>query len=326
MLKMSLRLIIGLTVFVFVFGSNESSAQPYPSHPVRVLVGVAPGGVTDLAARIILVKVGEKLGQQFVVDNRPGGSGVIAASAGAKAAPDGYTLYMGNIADMAVNPALQPNLPYDPLKDFAPVAAISDTALTLAVHPSVAAKDLRQLIDLVKSQPGKIAFASAGNGTVPQLVGEWLNHAAGMKMIHVPYKGGGPSTQDVVAGHVPVGVIAVSAATPHARAGRLRVLGVSTEKRLAFQPDWPTIAESGFPGFNASVWVALFAPAATPKEIVSLLNAEVNRVLKLPEVRERFNAQGADVLGGSAEELGGLVRADLQRFGRMVREFNIRAD
>ncbi len=326
MSKTTLRLICGLAVFVSLIASNEASAQPYPSHPVRVLVGVAPGGVTDLAARIIFVKLAESLGQQFIVDNRPGGSGVIAASAGAKAAPDGYTLYMGNIADMAVNPALQPKLPYDPVKDFAPVAPISDTALTLAVHPSVPAQNLRQLIELVKSQPGKVAFASAGNGTVPQLVGEWLNHAAGIKMIHIPYKGGGPSTQDVVAGHVPVGVIAVSAATPHARAGRLRVLGVSTAQRLSFQPDWPTIAESGFPGFNASVWVALFAPAATPKEIISLLNTEVNRVLKLPDVRERFNAQGADVLGGSPEALNALVRADLQRFGRMIREFDIRAD
>ncbi len=306
--------------------TGVAAADPYPSRPVRVLVGVASGGVTDLAARIISPKLGEHLGQPLIVDNRPGAGGAIAAGAGAKAAADGYTLYMGNIADMAVNPALQPDLPYDVLKDFAAVAPISDTALTIAVHPSVPARDMRELINLAKAQPGKLSFASAGNGTVPQLVGEWINHAAGIRMTHVPYKGGGPSTQDVVAGHVPVGVLAVSAASPHSRAGRLRILGVTTAKRLSFQPDWPTVAESGFPGFDASVWVALFAPAAVPKEIVLRLNTEVNRVLALPDVREHFIAQGADVLGGSPEQLSTMVKHDFERYGRMVRDFDIRLD
>jgi tripartite-type tricarboxylate transporter receptor subunit TctC len=315
-----------LMTLTCVTAAQQALAQQYPTRPVRLLVGVAPGGVTDLAARIIAPKLGQALGQTFIVENRPGASGAIAATAAAKAAPDGYTLFLGNVADMAVNPALQPSLAYDTLKDFVAVAPVSNTALTVVVHPSVPANDLRGLIALAKAQPGKLSFATAGNGTVNQLVGEWIKHDAGIQMIHVPYKGGGPSTQDVLAGHVPIGVIAVSAARAHVHGGRLKLLGVSTAQRLSFEPGWPTIAESGFPGFNASVWVGLFAPASVPKPIVARLSAEMNRILKMPEVRDLFNAQGADVLTGTPEELTAMMRADRQRYGRMVQDFDIHMD
>jgi tripartite-type tricarboxylate transporter receptor subunit TctC len=315
-----------IAIAILLVEPNASLAQAYPSQPVRMVVGDAPGGVTDLAARIIAPKFGEALGQQFIVENRPGGTGAIAATTVSKAAPDGYTLFLGNNGSLVMNPILQPNLLYDPLKSFAGIALISSIPFTVAVHPSVAVRDLRELIDLVKSQPGKFSYASAGNGTIPQLIGEWIKFVAGIQLTHIPYKGGAASTQDVVAGHVPIGVIAVSIAAPHARAGRLNVLAVSSPRRLAFEPTWPTIEETGFPGLNASVWFALVAPASVPNEVASQLSAAANRVLKLPDVNERFNAIGASVMGGTAEELNAMMRTELQSYERMVRQFNIRLD
>ena len=315
-----------VAIVVSLVTPSASWGQAYPSHPIRMLVGDSPGGGTDLAARIIAPKLGEALGQQFVVENRPGGTGAIAATTVSKAAPDGYTLFLGNNGSLVMNPVLQPNLLYDPLKSFAGIAPIGSIPFTVALHPSVAVRNLRELIDLVRSQPGKFSYASAGNGTVPQLIGEWIKSVAGIQLTHIPYKGGAASTQDVVAGHVPIGVIAVSIAAPHARAGRLNVLAVSSPKRLAFEPAWPTIEETGFPGLSASVWFALVAPASVPNEVASQLTAAANRVLKLPEVNERFNAIGASVIGGTAEELNAMIRTELQSYERMVRQFNIRLD
>lgn len=319
-----LAVLLAFTAVTAIAG--DALAQAYPARQARVLVGSAPGSVSDLAARIVMPRLSESLGQQFIVENRPGGTGVIAATAMINSAPDGYTLYAGNSADMTVNPVLAAKLPYDSLADFLPIVAISYTPVTIAVHPGVQARDLRELIALAKAKPGVLAYASAGNGTVNHIVGEWFKSLAGINMIHVPYKGGGASVPDVVAGVVPVGMIAVSVVTPHESVGRLRVLGVSSEKRLAFKPDWPTIAEAGFPGFDASVWVGLFAPVATSRDIVLRLNLEVNRLLRQPEVRDRFHGQGAELLGGTPEDLGARVRADLQRYTRLVREFGIRAE
>jgi tripartite-type tricarboxylate transporter receptor subunit TctC len=301
-------------------------AQDYPSRPITIVVPNPPGGVADLAARMIAPKLSEALKQQVVVDNRPGGGGSIALGLVSKARPDGYTLLMGTIADVSIHPLLMPSVPYDTLKDFAPIAPISSTALTFSVHPSVPARTLREFIDLAKAAPGKYAYASAGNGTLNQVVGEWIAHDAGIKVTHIPYKGGAPSTADVVAGHVPAGIIAVSAAKPNAAAGRLRVLAVTTPKRLPFEPNWPTVAESGFPNFSASIWVGLLAPASTPRDVVAKINAEVNNILKTAEVRDKFNAQGADVLGGTPDELSATIRADRQRYARMLKDYNIQLD
>jgi tripartite-type tricarboxylate transporter receptor subunit TctC len=304
----------------------EAMAQAYPARPVTIIVPNPPGGVADLAARMIAPKLTEALGQQVVVDNRPGAGGSIALGVVSRAKGDGYTLLMGTIADVSIHPMLLPTVPYDTQKDFAPIVPVSSTALTIAVHPSVTAKNLRELAAQAKADPAKFAYASAGNGTLNQVVGEWFRHDAGIKINHIPYKGGGPATQDVIAGHVPIGILTVSAAKPNVTVGRLKVLGVSTARRLPFEPNWPTIAEPGFPNFNASIWVGLLAPASVPKEIVAKLNAEVNKILKSADVRNKFHAQGADVLGGTPEDLSATIRSDRQRYGRMLKDYNIRLD
>ncbi|MDB5473033.1 MAG: bordetella uptake protein [Devosia sp.] len=317
----SMFVLLASTGFAF-----DSMAQAYPARPITIVVPNPPGGVADLAARMIAPKLSEALGQQVLVENRPGGSGSIALGLVSRAKPDGYTLLMGTIADLSIHPLLMPTVPYDTQKDFAPIVSVSSTALTIAVHPSVTANNLRELVAQAKADPKKFAYASSGNGTINQVVGEWFAHDAGIEMNHIPYKGGGPAAQDVIAGHVPVGIIAVSAAKPNVTAGRLKVLGVSTAKRLPFEPNWPTIAESGFPNLSASLWVGLLAPANVPKEIVVKLNAEVNTILKSAEVRNKFHAQGADVLGGTPEDLVSTIRSDRERYGRMLKDYNIRID
>jgi tripartite-type tricarboxylate transporter receptor subunit TctC len=317
----SMFVLLASTGFAF-----DSMAQAYPARPVTIVVPNPPGGVADLAARMIAPKLSEALGQQVLVDNRPGGSGSIALGLVSRAKPDGYTLLMGTIADLSIHPLLMPTVPYDTQKDFAPIVSVSSTALTIAVHPSVTANNLRELVAQAKVDPKKFAYASSGNGTINHVVGEWFAHDAGIEMNHIPYKGGGPAAQDVIAGHVPVGIIAVSAAKPNVTAGRLKVLGVSTAKRLPFEPNWPTIAESGFPNLSASLWVALLAPANVPKEVVARLNTEVNTILKSAEVRNKFHAQGADVLGGTPEDLASTIRSDRQRYGRMLKDYDIRID
>lgn len=303
-----------------------AQAQRFPSQTVRLVVGDAAGGVTDLAARILAPRLSDALGQPVIVDNRPGGTGAIAASFVAKAAPDGHTLFLGNNGSLVMNPVLQPNLAYDPGRDFAPVAALSSIPYVIVVHPSSAARDLNELLAMARAQPGKISYATPGNGTIGQLLGDWIKHQAGADLSHVPFKGGAAATTAVVGGHVPVGFLAVSSVTQHVKAGRLRMLGVSSARRLGFEPDWPTISEAGVPGVNASVWLALLAPAATPIPVVSRLNADVNKVLALPEVREALNGQGAVVLGGTPEALTAMVKSETGTFTRMVRDFNIRLD
>ncbi len=320
------RPLLAATAALLLATSLQAAAQAWPSRGIRVLVGVAPGGVTDLAARVVSPYLGAALGQQIVVENRPGSGGLIGVEAGAKAPPDGYTLLMATSAEMTVNPGVFPKLPYDSQKDFAPIGSVCVTAVALAVHSSVPVNNVAELIAFAKARPGRLAYASAGNGTVNHLAGEWFKGLAGVDLIHVPYKGGGPATQDVVAGQVPVGVLAVSTSTAHARAGKIKLLAVSTPKRLSFAPDWPTIAESGFPGFDASIWVGLFAQTAVPREVVVRTNAELNKLLRIPEVRERFGAQGTEVLGGTPEELAAMIRNDIPRYGKLAREYNIRPD
>lgn len=303
-----------------------AQAQEYPAKPVRVLVGVPPGGVTDLAARLVLPRVAETLGQTFVIENRPGAIGSLAGRVVATAPADGYTLLMGSSADMAIGPSLLRDLPHDTQKDFTGVAPVSSTAMTISAHPSLPANTIPELIRLAKAKPGSLAYASAGNGTVNHIVGEWFKNVAGVSITHVPYRGGGPATQDLLAGQVPLGMIAVSNATPLVKAGKLKVLAVTSGKRVPFQPDWPTVAEAGFPDFHATVWVALFAPAGTPREVIARLNREVNAALKLPEIRERFNTQGAEVTGGSPEDLNNLLRDDAARYARLIQQFGIKVD
>jgi tripartite-type tricarboxylate transporter receptor subunit TctC len=298
----------------------------YPNRPIRVLVAVAPGGVTDLAARSVTPKFNELFGQQFLVENRPGAGGVIGTEMAAKAPADGYTLIFVSAAEMTVNPGLLPKLPYNPQRDFAPIGPVSNTVLVLAAHPSQPLNNVGELVAYAKSRPGQIAFASAGNGTVNHITGEWFANLAGLQLVHVPYRGGGPATLDVVGGQVPVGVLAISSAIQHVKGGKLKVLGVSSSKRVSFVPDWPTIAEQGFPNFDSAVWVGLFAPAGTPAPIIQRLNVELNRVLRMSDVRERLNAQGAEVLGGSPEQLAAMIRDDQARYARLIKQYGIKPD
>jgi tripartite-type tricarboxylate transporter receptor subunit TctC len=314
------------TLFSLALAPAAGFAQSFPAQPVRIVVGDAAGGVTDLAARIVAPRLADALGQPVIVDNRPGGTGAIAAVFVAKAAADGYTLFLGNNGSLVMNPVLQPGLLYEPTRDFTPVVAVSSIPYALVAHPSTATKDLKELLALARAQPGKIAYATPGNGTIGQLLGDWIKHQAGVDLSHVPFKGGAAATTAVVGGHVPVALLAVSSVTQHVRAGRLRMLGVSSAQRLSFEPDWPTLSEAGASGVNASVWLALLAPAATPPAVVTRLNTEVNRVLRLPEVRDALSAQGAVALGGAPDALSAMIKTESGSFTRMAREFNIRLD
>ena len=304
----------------------EARAQGYPSKPVRVLVGVPPGGVTDLAARIVFNRLSEMKGQSFVIENRPGAIGSLAGRVVLKSPADGYTLLMGSSADMAIGPSLLRDMPHDTLKDFTGVVPVSSTAMTLSAHPSLPANTIPELIQLAKARPGALSYASAGNGTVNHIVGEWFKSVAGVDITHVPYRGGGPATQDLIAGQVPLATIAVSNATPFVKAGKLKVLAVTSGKRVPFQPDWPTVAEAGFPQFDATVWVAVFAPAGTPADVISWLNGEINGILKSPDIRDRFHSQGAEVTGGTPEALNTLLRQDSARYAQLIKQFGIKLD
>lgn len=311
---------------VAVLAPVPTNAQAYPAKPVRIVVGVPPGGFTDSIARVLAQKLVEATGQQFLVENRAGASGMIAIDAALKAPADGYTLLVSTNGEMTVNPHVLPKISYDPFRDFAHIVAAAYGAMAITVNSGAGFNSLQDLVAAARARPGFYSYASAGNGTVNHLAGEWLASAAGIKIVHVPYKGGGPAAQDVVGGQIPVGVLAILAAIPHVKTGRVKVLAVTSAKRLPFAPDMPTVAELGFPGFDATIRAAFFGQPGIPKEVVSRINAEVNRALTLPDVRERFYGVGADVLGGTPEDMTALLRSDYARYGRIARESNMRAD
>jgi tripartite-type tricarboxylate transporter receptor subunit TctC len=303
--------------------SHEATAQSnYPIRPIRLIVPVAPGGGTDFTARTIGHKLGEALGQQVIVDNRPGAGGNIGVEIAAKSSPDGYTLVMP-ITSFPINPSLYSKLPFDTVNDFAPVVLASSTPLLLVVHPSVPAKSVSELIAVAKSKPGQLNYANSGNGTTAHLAGELLKKSAGIDIVSVPYKGGGPAVIDLVAGRVQIYFSTIPPALPHVNAGRLRALAVSTAKRVALVPDVPAVAESGVPGFEVVAWFGVFAPAGTPKGAIAKLNREINRVLKNPEVQQRFASQGFVPGGGTSEELGKFLRAEIGKWGALIKEAGI---
>ncbi|MSQ70296.1 MAG: tripartite tricarboxylate transporter substrate binding protein [Betaproteobacteria bacterium] len=301
-------------------------AQVYPAKPVRIIVGVPPGGFTDAVARNLAQKLIEATGQQFLVENRTGASGLIAIDAALKSPADGYTLLVSTNAEMAVNPHVLAKIPYDPFRDFTPIVPVAIAGLVIAANGGAGLNSLQELVTAARARPGFYSYATAGNGTVNHLAGEWFASVAAIKMVHVPYKGGGPAAQDVVGGQIPLGVLAVSAAIPHLRTGRVKVLAVTAAKRLSFAPELPTVAESGYPGFEVSLWAAFFGQPGIPKEVVARINTEVNRALTLPDVRERLHTIGAEALGGTAEDVSTLIRNDHARYGRVARDNNIRAD
>lgn len=319
-----MRLIVSLLLSICaVFAAG---AQDYPSRPVRIIVPYAPGGVTDIASRIIGNKLSEIWKQQVVIENRPGGGGLVGTQAVAKASPDGYTLLAATVSEFAITQHFYAKFPLDPIKDFAPIVLVSDTPLMFAAHVSAPFNTVAEMIAYAKKQPGGLAFASPGNGTLNHLTGERFALETHTKMLHIPYKGGAPAGAALASGEVPVGVVAASSALPHIKSGRVKAIAVTMAKRIPLGPEWPTVAESGVPGFEASNWVAIVAPAGTPRDIIVKVNADANRALKLPDVRERFAGVGAEAVGSTPEELAAKIRSDSERYGKIAKQLNIKLD
>jgi tripartite-type tricarboxylate transporter receptor subunit TctC len=298
----------------------------YPSRPIRFVVPFPPGGVADPVARLIGEKIGKALGQSLVIDNRPGGAGIIAAEIVKQAPADGYTILMGHAGNFAVNPSLYPALPYDPVKDFQPVTLLMSTSHVLVVPLESPAKSVAELAALARSSANGLTFASQSVGTGGHLLGEMFRLRTGARLEHVPYKGSAPALADLIAGRVDFFFDAVITATPQVRAGRIRALATASKKRAAVLPDVPTVAEVGYPGIEADFWFALFAPAGTPPHVVRSLNKAFATAMHSPEVKARFSEQGLDIITSTPEELAALIRADIERFGKVVREAGIKVE
>jgi len=301
-------------------------AQDYPARPVRMIVGFPPGGVADLLARALSQRLTERFGQQVIVDNRSGAGGIIATDIAAKAAPDGYTILYASSSTLATGPAVQRNLPYDPIRDFAPVALTTLIPDLLVVHPGVPVRSVKDLVELAKSKPGQITYASNGSGTVSHFAGELLQRNAGITWIHVPYKGAGNAMNDVLGGQVQFLLGSLSTSLPHVRAGRLRAIAVSSLKRSSGVPDIPSIAESGYPGFDVVQWSGLVVPRGTPASIVTKLHAEIVAYFGEAAVVERFSRQGLDTSTGTSDEFGRYIRAENARWAKLVKELGIKID
>jgi tripartite-type tricarboxylate transporter receptor subunit TctC len=300
-------------------------AQTYPSKLVRIVVPTSPAGGNDAMARIVAVKLNERVKQSVIVENKPGANGAIGTDFVAKAPADGYTLLFGYIATHGINPGLS-KVPYDPVKDFAPVAQIAEAQGVLVVTPSVQAKSVQELIALAKAKPGKLSYASAGNGTAPHISGELFKKMTGTDLLHIPYKGSAPAVTDTLGGQTQVMFPSLVAASGHIKTGKLRGLAVTGKKRSPLFPELPTVAESGVPGFDIVQWYGFFAPAKTPKEVVSYLNREIVAVMKDADTAKRFADQGADVVTGLPEDFGKLVQSELAKWSKFIKEAGITAD
>ena len=306
-------------------GAMAADAQPYPSKPVRLVLPYPPGGGSDTIARPLAQKLSESLGQQFVVENRGGASGNIGMEAVARAAPDGHTLVFALNAQLAVNVSLFRKIPYDPVRDYEPITLLASGAYLLEVHPSLPAKSVKELIALARARPGQIAYASSGNGSGGHLAAELLNTMTGIKLLHVPYKGGGPALIDLIAGQVQVLFATHLSSWQHVQAGRIRALAVSTARRPAGL-DLPTVAESGVPGYDSGVWYAVLAPAGTPREIVMKLNGEIVRALNQPDFRGLLTNNTIDPIGSTPEQLGAYIRSEIRKYAKVVKEANMQVD
>ncbi|HZE59798.1 MAG TPA: tripartite tricarboxylate transporter substrate binding protein [Burkholderiales bacterium] len=305
---------------------SASSGQAYPARPIKLIVPFPPGGGTDISARTVANKLSEGGKWTFVVENKPGAGGNLGMEQAAKSAADGYTLVIGQTSNLAINPALYAKLPYDPLRDLSPVALIVSAPVVLVVNANSKYESLADLVAAARKDPGAVTYASPGNGTVSHLAGEQLQRAAVVKLTHVPYKGASQALTDTLGGQVQSFMSSVPSALGQLRGGKLRALAVTSAKRSPELPAVPTVAESGYPGFEASTWYGLLAPAGTPAPIVARLNAEVNRVLATPEVRGRLASEGGDTLGGSPERFAAFLAAEHAKWGRAVRESGAKAD
>jgi tripartite-type tricarboxylate transporter receptor subunit TctC len=305
-------------------GIAPASAQTYPNRPLRFIVPFSPGGSTDTLARTLGQKLGDAFGQQIVVDNRAGGGGNIGTEMVARAPADGYTILLGYIANLAMEPGVNPNLPFDPVRDFAPISLVATSPNIFVAHPSVPAKTIKEFIAYAKANPRKITFATASMAVV--LTGELLNNAAGIQMQSVPYKGTGQAVIDLLGGQVHTMFSGMSSVLPHVKSGRLRPLAVTGAQRWPAVPDVPTVAESGFPGFEASVWFGVLAPARTPKPIITRLNQEIIKALSLPDVRERLSNVGFEIVGKSPEAFSAYIKSEVTKWAKVAKASGVKPE
>ena len=316
-----------LVLFLLALPCGTALSQAYPTRPVRMVVGFPPGGGTDVVARIISPRLSENLGQPVVIENRPGATGTVAAAMVAKSPADGYTIMMGHVSVNAIAPSLFPNLQYDVAKDFAPITLAASVPHFVAVHPSVPVNSVSELIAYAKARPGKLSFPSAGNGSTPHLAGEIFKSMAGVNLVHVPYKGTGQSMQDLLAGQHQVAFDTAPASAGYVRSGRMRVLGVSSAKRVPEYPDVPTVAEAGVPGYEVTTWYGVFAPGGTPAAIVNRLHADITNAMQAPDTRTRLAGAGADgTITRSPEEFAAMVRADVARYAKIIKDAGLKID
>ena len=315
------RLLCVIAALCLAATAIPAAAQAdYPNKPVRMLIGFPPGQATDTLGRAVAQKLSQQLGQQFVVENKPGAAGIIATQAAMSSPPDGYTLLVSSSGPLAVNPGLYSKLPYDPIKDFAPVAGIAIVPLVLVTNPAFPATNVKELVATAKAKPKAVNYASGGSGVTNHLVMEMFRGAAGIDMTHIPYKGGPPALTDLIGGQVNVMFETSVAVLPFVKQGKLRALAVSSSKRISAAPDLPTVAELGYPGFSGVPWVAIMAPANTPAPIIAKLNGEVNKALNSKDLREQFLAQGVEPMQMTPEELGAFVKSELTKWTKAVKD------
>ena len=320
------RALLAALFLVTLAGTLPACAQEYPRKAIRLIVPFAPGGGNDTVARAIAQSAGTSLGQPVVVDNRAGAGGMLGAELAARAPPDGYTLFLGGVSSHAINPNLHAKLPYDPVKDFAPITLIASAPSVLVVNPSLPARTLAEFTALAKASPGRINYASNGNGSSAQLAAVLYESMAGVQMVHVPYKGLAPALVDLLAGEVQAMFSSVVAIVPSIKAGRLRALAVTGKRRAALLPEVPTLDESGVPGYEAGSWYGILAPAGTPQAVVAKLHKAIVRALAQPEVRERLVSEGAEVIGSTPEAFAAHITAELARMGKLIRDADIRME
>lgn len=323
---MLMRALRNLFVVTAAAASSLTVAQSYPSKTMRMIVPFPPGGTTDILGRLAAQKLSEALGHQVIVDNRPGAGGNIGTELAAKSPADGYTLLAAPGSTLTIHPSLYAKLPFDPLRDFAPITMLAAVPNLLVVHPSLPVKSVKDLIALAKARPGELNYASTGAGQSTHLSMELFKNMAGVKITHVPYKGSAPAISDLMGGHVLLMFDNMPSALPQAKAGKLRGVAVSTSKRSPVMPGVPTVAESGLPGFEVSVWFSVLAPANTPREIIDRLNAVLVKALHTPDMRERLASQGAEAIGNTPEAFAAQMKADIAKWAKVVRDSNIKLD
>lgn len=317
------RVVIGL---ILLGAAVHAFGQAYPARPIRLVVPFPPGGAVDFYARVVQQPLSEALGQQLVIDNKAGASGMVGAEIVAKSPPDGYTLLLGNIASLAINVGLYAKMPYDPLKDLTPIVRTVDVNYVLVVHPSVPANTVPELVAYAKANPGKLSYGSAGSGSLPHLGTELFKAQTGIDMLHVPYKGGGPMVTDLLGGTVQVVIGDQANLMPHVQSGKLRALAVATPKRSPNSPNLPTIAESGLPGYDSTAWQGLAGPAGLPPDVVKRLNEAFNMLMAMPAVRDKLTGGGLEVVGGTPEQFARFIAAEITKWTKIAKDVGAKVD